>query len=291
MARGPNLVTTFQSATSIQAVVPAALLATPGTASVVVASSSTLVSSPQTFTINAPAVPAGLALAIPTPGVLPTGPAVDHGDAEFARARRLHRNASVEFRSGQWGCRMACEPNQFPGGFRGRHKLDELYDRPGVYHGHRPNNGVFQQGTVAGTITAVVTTVNGAPLPAGSQPSVTQAVKAMAPVITSGLGAYHECYLHRVYGAAHRVFHDTRSDERDVHVPGGQWRHAQRGDTDRESGLCGDYMVLQRSRASGGRQFQLIRAILLQRKSQRTGRRFRHADEFRRDVVGGERAP
>jgi hypothetical protein len=44
---------------------------------------------------------------------------------------------------------------------------------------------VFQQGTVAGTITASVTAVNGTPLAEGSQPSVTQTVKALPPAITS----------------------------------------------------------------------------------------------------------
>jgi hypothetical protein len=45
---------------------------------------------------------------------------------------------------------------------------------------------MFQQGTVAGTITATITSVNGNTLPVSSQPTVTQAVKALAPVITTG---------------------------------------------------------------------------------------------------------
>lgn len=56
----------------------------------------------------------------------------------------------------------------------------------GATSGTLPSGGVFQQGTVAGTIAAVITDVNGTPLPAGSQPSVTQTVKSLAPVITAG---------------------------------------------------------------------------------------------------------
>jgi hypothetical protein len=181
-----NLATTFQSATSLQATVPVTLLATPGSASVMVANSSSLVSSPMTFTITAPAVPAGLALAIPTPGVLPTdqpsitvtlsSPALANYTGTVALSFTPAGNVSG------WPANQTNAQVVFAGGTNSA----TFTIAQGATTGTLPNSGMFQQGTVAGTITATITSVNGNTLPVSSQPTVTQAVKALASVITTG---------------------------------------------------------------------------------------------------------
>ena len=181
-----NLATTFQSATSLQATVPAALLATPGTASVVVANSASLLSSPTTFTITAPSIPAGLALAIPTPGVLPTdqpsitvtltSPALASYTGTVVLSFTPASNVSG------WPANQTNAQVVFAGGTN----TANFTIAQGATTGTLPNSGMFQQGTVAGTITATITSVNGNVLPASAQPTVTQAVKALAPVITTG---------------------------------------------------------------------------------------------------------
>jgi hypothetical protein len=181
-----NLATTFQSATTLQAAVPAALLATPGTAAVTVADLSTVVSSPLTFTINAPAVPAGLSLVIPTPGVLPTDqPAITvtlSSPALADYAGTIQLNFTPASGVSGWPANQTNSQVVFTGGSN----TTTFTIAQGATTGTLPNSGVFQQGTVAGTITAVVTVVNGNALPGSSQPSVTQVVQALAPVITSG---------------------------------------------------------------------------------------------------------
>ena len=181
-----NLATTFQSATSLQATVPAALLATPGTASVMVANSASLVSSPVSFTITAPAVPAGLSLAIPTPGVLPTdqpsitvtlsSPALADYTGTVVLSFTPAGNVSG------WPANQTNAQVVFAGGTN----TANFTIAQGATTGTLPNNGMFQQGTVAGTITATITSVNGNALPASSQPTVTQAVRPVPPAITSG---------------------------------------------------------------------------------------------------------
>jgi hypothetical protein len=180
-----NLATLFQSATELQAAVPAALLVAPGTASVAVANSSTLVSSPRTFTISAPAVPAGLGLAIPTPGVLPTDqPEITVTLSTPALASytgTIQLNFTPASGVSGWPANQTNAQVVFAGGTN----TATFTIAQGATTGVVANNGVFQQGTVAGAITAVITAVNGTPLPA-PQPSVTQPVAALAPVITSG---------------------------------------------------------------------------------------------------------
>ena len=181
-----NLATTFQSATSLQATVPATLLATPGTASVMVANSASLVSGPMSFTITAPAVPAGLALAIPTPGVLPTdqpsitvtlsSPALANYTGTVVLSFTPAANVSG------WPANQTNAQVVFAGGTN----TANFTIAQGATTGTLPNNGMFQQGTVAGTITASITSVNGNALPASSQPTATQTVEALAPVITTG---------------------------------------------------------------------------------------------------------
>jgi hypothetical protein len=179
-----NLATTFQSATALQAVVPATLLATPGTASVAVANSS-FVSSPQTFTISAPAVPAGLALAIPTPGVVPTDqPSITvtlNSPALANYTGTIQLSFTPASGVSGWPVNQVNSQVVFAGGTN----TATFTIAQGATTGAVANNGVFQQGTVAGTITASVTAVNGTPLAEGSQPSVTQTVKALPPAITS----------------------------------------------------------------------------------------------------------
>jgi hypothetical protein len=180
-----NLATTLQGATSLQAVVPAALLTTPGTASVTVANLA-LVSGAQTFTITAPAVPAGLALAIPSPGVLPTDqPAITVTLSAPALADytgTIQLNFTPASGVAGWPANQINTQLVFAGGSN----TTTFSIAKGATSGTLPSGGVFQQGTVAGTIAAVITEVNGTPLPAGSQPSVTQTVKSLAPVITAG---------------------------------------------------------------------------------------------------------
>jgi len=181
-----NLTTTFQSATSLQATIPAPLLATPGTVSVVVANSASLVSGPMSFTITAPAVPAGLALAIPTPGVLPTDQPSITVTLSSAALANYTGTVVLSFTP-------AGNVSGWPAGqtnaqvvFAGGTNTANFTIAQGATTGTLPNNGMFQQGTVAGTITATITSVNGNALPTSSQPMVTQTVKALAPVITAG---------------------------------------------------------------------------------------------------------
>lgn len=181
-----NLATTFQSATVLQAVVPAALLVAPGTAAVTVANLSTVVSSPLTFTINAPALPAGLKLVIPTPGVLPTDqPSITVNLSSPALTNytgTIQLNFTPASGVSGWPANQTNAQVVFSGGTN----TTTFTIAQGAITGTLPNNGVFQQGTVAGTITAVITAVNGTTLPTESQPSVTQTVQALAPVITTG---------------------------------------------------------------------------------------------------------
>ncbi len=180
-----NLVTTLTSG-GLQAAVPASLVATPGTASVTVANLSTVVSNAITFTITAPQVPAGLALAIPTPGVVPTDqPAITVNLSSPALADYTGTIVLTFTPAGGvsgWPSGTTNSQVVFAGGTN----TTTFTIAQGSTTGVLPNNGVFQQGTVAGTIIAVITSVNGAPLPGGSQPSVSQAVAALAPVITTG---------------------------------------------------------------------------------------------------------
>jgi len=181
-----NLTTTFQSATSLQATVKAALLAAAGTVSVTVANSAALVSSPMTFTITAPAVPTGLALAIPTPGVLPTDqPSIavtlsSPAQADYTGTVMLSFTPAGNVAG--WPADQTNAQVVFAGGTN----TTTFTIAQGATTGTLPNNGMFQQGTVAGTITATITSVNGNTLPASAQPTVTQTVKALAPAITSG---------------------------------------------------------------------------------------------------------
>jgi len=180
-----NLPTTFQNATSLQAAVKDTLLANAGTVSVTVANGS-LVSSPMTFTITAPAVPAGLALAIPTPGVLPTDqPSITVTLSSPAQADYTGTVVLSFTPAGNvsgWPADQTNTQVVFAGGTNSAN----FTIAKGSTTGTLPNNGAFQQGTVAGTITATITSVNGNALPASSQPTVTQTVSALAPAITSG---------------------------------------------------------------------------------------------------------
>jgi hypothetical protein len=183
------LATTFISGTSLQAVVPANLLANPGTASVAVVNSSGG-SAGLTFTITAPNLPAGLALAIPTPVVLPTD--------QPALAVTISSPALVDYTGTiQLNFVPASNVSGWPAGqtnqqvvFANGTNTTTFTIAAGSTTGVLPNGGVFQQGTVAGTITALITSVteNGVTttFPGGAQPSVTQTVQALAPVITTG---------------------------------------------------------------------------------------------------------
>jgi len=181
-----DLATAYQSSTSLTAVIPAALITDVGTATVTVVNAADVISSGATFTINAPAVPVGLNLAIPTPGVVPTDqPAITV-------------NLSTPALADYTGTIMlsftpASGVSGWPGGttnsqvvFAGGTNTTTFTIAKGSKTGTVPSGGVFQQGTVAGTITATITVVNGNGLPSDSQPSVTQTVKAIAPVITTG---------------------------------------------------------------------------------------------------------
>jgi hypothetical protein len=183
------LATTFISGTSLQAVVPASLLAAPGTASMTVVNASGG-SNAQTFTITAPNLPSGLTLAIPTPVVLPTD--------QPALAVTISSPALVDYTGTiQLSFVAAGNVSNWPAGqgnqqvvFTGGTMTTTFTIAAGSTTAVLPNGGVFQQGTVAGTITAMITSVteNGVTttFPAGAQPSVTQTVQALAPVITTG---------------------------------------------------------------------------------------------------------
>jgi len=183
------LVTTFINGTSLQAVVPANLLANPGTASVAVVNASGG-SAGLTFTITAPNLPAGLALAIPTPALLPTD--------QPALTVSISSPALVDYTGTiQLNFVPASNVSGWPSGqtnqqvvFAGGTNTTTFTIAAGSTTGVLPNGGVFQQGTVAGTITALITAVteNGVTttFPGGAQPSVTQTVQALAPVITTG---------------------------------------------------------------------------------------------------------
>jgi hypothetical protein len=185
-----NLATTFQSGTSLQAIVPANLLAAPGTATVTVVNSATEVSAGQAFTITAPNLPSGLTLAIPTPVVLPTD--------QPALAVTIGSPAIVDYTGTiQLNFVPASNVSGWPAGqtnqqvvFAGGTNTTTFTIAAGSTTAVLPNGGVFQQGTVAGTITALITAVteNGVTttFPGGAQPSVTQTVQALAPVITTG---------------------------------------------------------------------------------------------------------
>ena len=183
------LATTFINGTSLQAVVPANLLANPGTASVAVVNASGG-SAGLTFTITAPNLPAGLTLAIPTPALLPTD--------QPALTVSISSPALVDY-SGtiQLNFVPASNVSGWPAGqtnqqvvFAGGTNTTTFTIAAGSTTAVLPNGGVFQQGTVAGTITALITAVteNGVTttFPGGAQPSVTQTVQALAPVITTG---------------------------------------------------------------------------------------------------------
>ncbi len=178
-----NLATTFQSATALQAVVPAALLTAPETVSVTVADSATEASGALAFTVT---LPAGLNLVIPTPGVLPTDqPSITvnlSAPAPANYAGTIQLNFTPASGVSGWPSNQTNTQVVFAGGTN----TTTFTIAQGATTGTLPNDGVFQQGTVAGTITAAITAVNGTELPAGSQPSVTQAVQALAPVITAG---------------------------------------------------------------------------------------------------------
>jgi hypothetical protein len=183
------LTTTFISGTSLQAVVPASLLAAPGTASVAVVNASGG-SAGLTFTITAPNLPAGLTLAIPTPGILPTD--------QPALTVSISSPALVDYTGTiQLNFVPASNVSGWPAGqtnqqvvFAGGTNTTTFTIAAGSATAVLPNGGVFQQGTVAGTITALITAVteNGVTttFPGGAQPSVTQTVQALAPVITTG---------------------------------------------------------------------------------------------------------
>jgi len=181
-----SLSTTFVSSTSLQASVPAPLLTATGTVAVTVMNSASLISSAATFTITAPPVPAGLALAIPTPGVLPTDqPSITvtvSSPAPASYTGTVVLTFTPAANVSGWPAAQTDQQVVFAGGS----DTATFTIAQGATTGTLPNSGMFQQGTVAGTITATITSVNGNDLPASSQPTVTQTVKALAPVITSG---------------------------------------------------------------------------------------------------------
>ena len=180
-----NLVSTFANG-SLSAVVPADLLVAPGTASVTVANLATVVSNAVTFTITAPAVPPGLKLVIPTPGVVPTDqPAITVTLSSAAVADytgTIQLNFTPASGVSGWPAGTTNQQVVFANGTN----TTTFTIAQGSFTGVLPSGGVFQQGTVAGTITAVITSINGTPLPSESQPTVTQVVASLAPVITSG---------------------------------------------------------------------------------------------------------
>ena len=181
-----DLATTYQSSTSLTAVVHAALLASVGTASVTVANPTGAVSSGLDFTTTAPAVPVGLKLAIPTPGVLPTDQPAITVNLTSAALADYTGTIVLTFTpaSGVSGWPAGTTNSQLV--FAGGTSSTTFTIAKGATTGTLPNGGKFQQGTVAGTITATITKVNDADLPSGSQASVTQTVAALAPVITTG---------------------------------------------------------------------------------------------------------